>query len=376
MASGTGTCVVHYNQAGDGNYNAAGEVTSSTAATKATQTITFGALGNRTYGDADFPLLALASSGLAVSFASDTPAVCGASGAALHVGSAGACSIRALQGGNDDYDPAGDVVRAFTVQVKTLTASIVGDPTKSYDGGDVATLAAANFALDGLVGTESFTVTKTLGAYNSADVASATTVSASLVAGDFVAGAGTSTANYALPTTASGTGHITQATSTTGISCPASVGYIGAAQTPCSASVTGSGGLSLTPTPDYANNVNAGVGTAAASYTFAGDANHTGSSDSKTFSINKAAVTATAGSGSNTYDAATHSPSACVVTGTYTGDLTCANAPSAVGPDAGTTTIDAVVSGTGLTNFEITSVGGRTRSARPVRRRPSPVRRM
>lgn len=358
MVSGTGACTVHYNQPGNDNYNAALEVTSNTTATKASQTITFGALGDRTYGDADSALVAIASSGLTVSFASDTPTVCAVSGASVHVAAAGACSIRALQGGNDDYDAAGDVVRAFTAQSKTLTASIVGDPTRPYDGSDVATLSAANFSLDGLVGSDSFTVTRTVGAYNSPDVAGASTVSASLAAGDFAAGAATNAANYTLPTTASGPGHITQATSTTTISCPASVGYVGAAQTPCTASVTGNGGLSLTPTPDYTNNVNAGIGTATASFTFAGDDNHSGSSDSKTFSIDKAAVTATAGSGSVTYDGAAHTPSACVVTGAYSGNLSCANAPASVGPDAGITATSAVVSGTGLTNFEVTTVAG------------------
>ena len=47
--------------------------------------------------------------------------------------------------------------------------------------------------------------------------------------------------------------------------------------------VTGAGGLSLTPTATYANNINAG--TATASYTYAGDANHSGSSDCENFTI-------------------------------------------------------------------------------------------
>ena len=55
--------------------------------------------------------------------------------------------------------------------------------------------------------------------------------------------------------------------------------------------VTGAGGLNLTPTATYADNTDAG--TATASYTFAGDANHTGSSDSKNFTIDKASSTTT-----------------------------------------------------------------------------------
>src|SRR5205823_14217136 len=69
--------------------------------------------------------------------------------------------------------------------------------------------------------------------------------------------------------------------------CPLT--YTGAAQTPATVSVTGAGSLSLTPTASYADNVNAG--TATASYSYAGDANHLGSSDSKTFTIDKASTT-------------------------------------------------------------------------------------
>ena len=71
---------------------------------------------------------------------------------------------------------------------------------------------------------------------------------------------------------------VSQATSSTVVTCPASVVYDGTAQTPCTVSVTGAGGLNLSPTPIYTLNTN--VGTATADYTFAGDANHTGSSDS------------------------------------------------------------------------------------------------
>jgi len=92
------------------------------------------------------------------------------------------------------------------------------------------------------------------------------------------------TANYDITFTTIATGIITQATSTTEVTCPAdSQTYTGLAITPCTVSVTGAGGLSLTPDPTYTNNVNVGIATA--SYTYAGDTNHTGSSDSTTFSI-------------------------------------------------------------------------------------------
>lgn len=91
--------------------------------------------------------------------------------------------------------------------------------------------------------------------------------------------------------TASTTLTLSGGSSTTTVSCPASVEYSGAAQTPCTATATGTGGLSQILTVAYLNNIDAGTATASAS--FAGDASHGGSSDSKTFAIEKAASATT-----------------------------------------------------------------------------------
>ena len=58
MTSGTGTCTVKYDQAGNSNFNAAPQVTSSVLASKLSQTISFGALGDKTFGDAAFSVSA------------------------------------------------------------------------------------------------------------------------------------------------------------------------------------------------------------------------------------------------------------------------------------------------------------------------------
>ena len=90
-----------------------------------------------------------------------------------------------------------------------LTASIIGNPTKPYDGTATATLTSANFSLSPLVGTESFTVTTTVGTYNSPNVLTAATVTASPTSGNFTPGAATLASNYVLPATATGPGKIT-----------------------------------------------------------------------------------------------------------------------------------------------------------------------
>ncbi len=106
------------------------------------------------------------------------------------------------------------LTQAATITPETVTALIIGDPTKTYDGNTSAALTSANFSLSGLVGSESFTVTQTAGTYNSKDAATANMVTASLSAGSFTPGSGTLAGDYTLPTAASGAGTITAATVT------------------------------------------------------------------------------------------------------------------------------------------------------------------
>src|SRR5439155_131930 len=245
--------------------------------------------------------------------------------------------VSGLSATNYDFTPANGTL---TINKASVTAT-AGSGSATYDG---ATKSPAACAVTG-----AYTGDLTC-ADNPASVgpaAGTTTITPD------VSGSGLTNFDIAL---VNGSFTIGKASSVTAVSCPAGVTYNGSAQTPCTASMTGAGGLNQTLTVSYTNNIN--VGTATGSASFAGDANHTASSDSKTFQINKAAVTATAGGGSAAYDGLTKSPSACAVTGAYTGDLTCANNPASVGPGASTTTITPVVSGTGLSNFDITLVNG------------------
>jgi hypothetical protein len=102
------------------------------------------------------------------------------------------------------------------IRKATLTATIIGDPTKTYDAATGAVLTSANYSFSGFVGGQGATITETVGTYGSAD-AGLRTVTASLGSADFVANGGTLLTNYALPTTANGLGHINQATLTAAI---------------------------------------------------------------------------------------------------------------------------------------------------------------
>ena len=130
------------------------------------------------------------------------------------------------------------------------------------------------------------------------------------------------------------------------MTCPTSAVYTGSRAAPCTAAVTGAGGLDQAVTPvTHSNNTN--VGTAGASATYAGDANHTGSSDSKAFGITKATSTVTVSCPTSVL--ATGSAIApCTATATGVGDLA-AGAPVTVTYAnnilAGTATATAVYGG-------------------------------
>ncbi len=61
-----------------------------------------------------------------------------------------------------DYTLPTTASGAGTITPETLTASIIGDPTKPYGGNTTASLTSSNFSLSGLIGSENFTVTQTV----------------------------------------------------------------------------------------------------------------------------------------------------------------------------------------------------------------------
>ena len=83
------------------------------------QTITFGTLSNQPFGAAPFTVGATASSGLPVSFNSQTTPVCTVSGLQVTLASVGTCTIEATQAGNANYAPAPNVAQSFGVTKAT-----------------------------------------------------------------------------------------------------------------------------------------------------------------------------------------------------------------------------------------------------------------
>lgn len=122
---------------------------------------------------------------------------------------------------------------------------------------------------------------------------------------------------------ASRTVNVVKADTNTTVTCPASVTYNGAAQTPCSASVTGPG-LNQSLTVAYSNNTNAG--NASAEATFAGDSNYNSSVDAAAFTIERLALTVTADNQIKEFGdpdpVLTYSPSTLLGSDLFLGSLT------------------------------------------------------
>jgi hypothetical protein len=108
MISGTGTCTVKYDQAGNGNYNSAPELTETVIAGKAAEsiTVTTNAPANAVYGS-QFTVAANAPGG-AVAYSSGGS--CSNSGATFTItGASGTCTVRYDQSGNSNYNAAPEV---------------------------------------------------------------------------------------------------------------------------------------------------------------------------------------------------------------------------------------------------------------------------
>ncbi len=106
-----GICSIKASQAGNASWLAAAPVTQSFSVGNESQTISFGALQNQSLGDAPFQVTATSSSGLPLSFSSNSPATCSVSGDMVNgykvsLLAVGDCMVTATQAGNLIYGAA------------------------------------------------------------------------------------------------------------------------------------------------------------------------------------------------------------------------------------------------------------------------------
>ncbi|MFO0363291.1 MAG: M12 family metallopeptidase [Acidobacteriota bacterium] len=126
-----GNCQLRATQPGNANFTAAAAVTQVVVINRAAQSITFGALANQALSTGSVQVGASSTAGLAVSVASQTPAVCAVNGTTLTLGAVGLCRLEATQAGDANYLAADPVVRTFEISlgVQTITFPLIGNVT-------------------------------------------------------------------------------------------------------------------------------------------------------------------------------------------------------------------------------------------------------
>ncbi|GAB2527357.1 hypothetical protein GCM10027189_02630 [Rufibacter soli] len=302
--TGAGSASITASQGGNGNYNEATAITHKFNVAQASNSITFTEITDKTFGDAAFSVTASAASGAEVSFTVVSgPATI--DGSTLTLTGAGKVTVKATSAKTTNYIKPEDVSRTFNIAKATpiVTASVIGGiyNGSAYSGTGTATGVGSEDLSPAI--TFSYAQTTDHGA-NWTEIEGAP-----IGAGSYkVTASYAETTNYN-PAFDSKTFTIGKASSTTSVTISgAPFTYTGSAITPATVSVTGAGGLNLAPAASYTNNINAGKATV--SYTFAGDANHTGSNDSETFTIDKATPNVTASATSGTYSGSAFSGTA------------------------------------------------------------------
>ncbi|MEI7525293.1 MAG: MBG domain-containing protein, partial [Mariniphaga sp.] len=95
--------------------------------TKALQTIIFGSLSAKVYGNSDYAPGATASSGLTVTYASSNTSVATIVDGKIHLVGKGISNITASQSGNSDYREASDEINVLTVSAPAIAGDTNGD---------------------------------------------------------------------------------------------------------------------------------------------------------------------------------------------------------------------------------------------------------
>ncbi|HXD83110.1 MAG TPA: hypothetical protein VN599_01640 [Rudaea sp.] len=130
--TGTGSCLIDANQAGNANYTAATQAQQAVSVGVQSQTITFPNPGPLAYSPSGtFALTATASSGLTVTYVSNSTGVCTVSGSTAAVVSAGTCSITASQSGDSTYGAASPVTDLIEIDPASQSITFTSTPPAS-----------------------------------------------------------------------------------------------------------------------------------------------------------------------------------------------------------------------------------------------------
>ena len=144
-----GTCTIKASQAGSSEWNPTTEEQSFTV-TKGNQTITFAKPPSASFNEGSTTIEATASSGLTVTFESETTGICttsGTSGENITFHNAGTCTIKAIQAGNTNWNAATPVERSFTITKGNQTITFNAPTEKRLEQSPIAVTATASSGL-------------------------------------------------------------------------------------------------------------------------------------------------------------------------------------------------------------------------------------
>ena len=178
--------------------DAAGTLIISTA----TPTLTFNALPMKAYGDVDFaPGATSNNTGTPITYTSSNTSVATIVSNKIHIVGVGTTIITASQAAGANYSAATGQQQSLTINPKSLTVTLNNTPaiSKIYDGTTTAIVAAGNYTLNGVVGSDAVTVSGTA-SYDNANAGTGKTVTVN----NFIL-AGAQKDNYTLSTTSATT---------------------------------------------------------------------------------------------------------------------------------------------------------------------------
>ncbi len=144
--TGAGTATITATQSGNTNYNGA-TATATLTVDKASQTIVFQPLPDKTVADADFAPQAQSSAGLLLTFTSSDPNVATiTAGGNIHIAGAGTATITATQSGNNNYNSA-TATATLRVGKAAQTITFQPIPVKTFGDADFTPQAQSSTGL-------------------------------------------------------------------------------------------------------------------------------------------------------------------------------------------------------------------------------------
>ncbi len=137
-----------------GNFASA---TATATVAKRDQTITFGTLTDKAFGNPDFTVSATASSNLDVSFAANGQCTI-SNGTTVHITGAGSCTITASQPGDAAFNAAPDVAQSFQIFKASTTTAVASSLNPAAVGQTVTFTATVTSGAGTPTGTVQFKV--------------------------------------------------------------------------------------------------------------------------------------------------------------------------------------------------------------------------